>query len=171
MRRALVAAAILCVTLIGSGCAGYRLGPTSGAVAGAQSLQVNLFQNLTLEPRLAEPLAFSMRRFIQQDGTYRLNTDGAADVVVTGVIVDFRRSELSFRREDTLTARDYALRMTANVTAIDRLTGKTLVERRVSGRTTLRVDADLASAERQAIPLLAEDLARNITALLVDGEW
>ena len=39
------------------------------------------------------------------------------------------------------------------------------------GRTTLRPGADFSSAERQAVPLLAEDLARNITSLLVDGSW
>ena len=39
------------------------------------------------------------------------------------------------------------------------------------GRTTLRVGSDLTSSERQAIPLAAEDLARHVTSLLVDGEW
>jgi hypothetical protein len=29
----------------------------------------------------------------------------------------------------------------------------------------------LTDAERQALPLLAEDLARNITALLTEGAW
>ena len=45
------------------------------------------------------------------------------------------------------------------------------LERDVTGRTTIRVGADLGSVERQATPLLAEDLARNITALLADGSW
>jgi len=30
---------------------------------------------------------------------------------------------------------------------------------------------DLNSAERQAAPLIADDLARIVTALLVDGNW
>jgi hypothetical protein len=29
----------------------------------------------------------------------------------------------------------------------------------------------MTNAERQATPLLAQDLARNVTALLVDGTW
>jgi hypothetical protein len=37
--------------------------------------------------------------------------------------------------------------------------------------TLIRVGSDLTSAERQALPLLAADLARNITALLADGTW
>jgi hypothetical protein len=61
--------------------------------------------------------------------------------------------------------------MLARITARDRVTGRTLFDRNVNGRTSLFVGNDLPSAERQAIPLLAEDLARNATALLVDGEW
>jgi hypothetical protein len=35
----------------------------------------------------------------------------------------------------------------------------------------VRVGNDLTSAERQALPLAADDLARSITALLADGTW
>jgi len=57
------------------------------------------------------------------------------------------------------------------VTARDAVSGKVLVDRRVTGYTLVRAGADLTSAERQALPLLAEDLARRVTALLVDGSW
>ena len=67
--------------------------------------------------------------------------------------------------------RDYALGMTAKLTVRDRGTGKILFDREVSGRTTIRSGSDLASAERQAVPMLAEDLARNATSLIVDGNW
>ena len=39
------------------------------------------------------------------------------------------------------------------------------------GGKGMRVVEDLASAERQAMPLLAGNLARNITSMLVDGTW
>jgi hypothetical protein len=61
--------------------------------------------------------------------------------------------------------------MTAKFTVRDRGTGKILFDREVSGRTTIRSGSDLASAERQAVPMLAEDLARNATSLIVDGNW
>lgn len=139
--------------------------------AGSKSVQVTFFQNRTLEPRLTEPLAFALRRALQQEGSYRLNTRGDGDIVLSGVITQFRRSELSFQREDVLTVRDYALSLSARVLAVERSSGRTLLDREVMGRTTIRVGNDLASAERQAIPLLADDLARNVTSLLVDGEW
>jgi hypothetical protein len=113
----------------------------------------------------------SLRRRLQQDGTYRLATRDDGDVILSGSIQDFRRSELSFQPRDIITIRDYQVTIVASITAVERLTGRVLLERDVSGRTTLRVGDDLASAERQAIPLLAEDLARNVTTLLVEGSW
>jgi len=35
----------------------------------------------------------------------------------------------------------------------------------------IRVGDDLTSTERQALPLLAADLAKNVTTLLVEGTW
>jgi hypothetical protein len=153
------------------GCAGYRLGPTNGLVAGSKSIQINLFQNETMEPRLIEPVASAIRKNIQRDGTYRLNTRNEGDIVVDGIITAYERTGLSFNPRDILTPRDFQVRLSAKITAIERSTGKTILEREVLGRTTLRTSMDLASAERQAVPLLADDLAKNVTSLLVDGTW
>ena len=153
------------------GCAGYHLGPTNGLEAGARSIQINLFRNDTLEPRLTEPVATALRRQIQRDGTYRLATQGDGDIIVDGLITDFRRDGVTFDPRDILTVRDYELTLYARVKAVERGTGRVLLEREVIGRTTIRSGPDLTSSERQAAPLLAEDLARNLTNLLVDGTW
>jgi len=161
----------LLVVLIFSGCAGYRLGPTNGIVAGSRSVQVNLFENKTWEPRLTEPLATSLRRTIQRDGTYKLDTHGNGDIIVDGVITEFRRSGVTFQPADVLTVRDYELTLYAKVKATERGTGRIMFDSEVFGRTTIRSGPDLPSAERQAAPLLAEDMAHNIASLLVDGTW
>ena len=92
-------------------------------------------------------------------------------VIVSGVLLRYEREGVSFQPNDILTARDFSVRLAARVTAVERTSGKTLLQREVLGRTTLRAGADLASAERQAVTLLADDLARNVTSLLVDGQW
>lgn len=157
--------------LLLAGCAGYTLGPTNGMPAGARSVQINLFRNETWEPRLTDPVATALRRWIQRDGTYRLATHGDGDIVVDGVLTDFRRDALSFQPNDIITARDYELIMTANIKAVERATGRVVLETTVYGRTTIRTGPDLPSTERQAAPIIAEDMARNITTLLVDGTW
>jgi hypothetical protein len=153
-----------------AGC-GYQLGPTNGVPAGSRSVQINLFKNDTWEPRLSEPIATSLRRWIQRDGTYRLATKGDADIIVDGIIVEFNRSGISFQPSDVLTVRDYEVSAVADVKAYERATGKILLETKALGRTTIRSGPDLPSAERQAAPLIAEDMARRITSLLVDGNW
>ena len=146
-----------------TGC-GYRLGPTNGERAGARSVQINPFENKTIEPRLIEAVSFALRKQLQQDGTYRLNTAGDGDIVMTGAIVTYERHSLSFQPRDAITPRDYRLTITAQVTARERATGKVLLDRKVTGHSDIRVGPDLSSAEREALPLVAADLARNTTA-------
>lgn len=166
-----VSAMLAVLAVFGSGCSSYRLGPVTEFAAGARSIRVETFVNRTTEPRLSDALALQLRKRLQQDGTYRLDTKGDADVVVTGTIVDFDRQGLSFQPRDVITPRDYRITIMAQVIARERATGKILLNRRVAGHTNLRVGADLSTTERQAMPVLAEDLARNITSLLVEGEW
>jgi hypothetical protein len=154
-----------------SGCAGYRLGPSNGLKAGEKSVQLNPFSNRTLEPRLGDAVMTALRNDLQQDGTYRLSTHGPADVVVTGVITRYTRHELSFVPNDVLTVQDYLVSMTAQVTAREPGTGKVLFDRSLTGSTMVRVGSDITGAERQAIPLLAQDLARKVVGLLADGSW
>ena len=154
-----------------AGCAGYRLGPTNGLSAGAKSVQVRAFLNQTLEPRLTDTVTQQVRKTLQRDGTFRLATRQDGDTLLSGVLTRYQRFELSLSPEDVLTVRDYRLLLTAQVTATDRATGKVLLNQPVNGVTLIRVGSDLTSAERQALPLLASDLARNVTALLADGSW
>ena len=154
-----------------TGCAGYKLGPSNGMEAGSRSVQINPPVNQTFEPRIAEALNHQLRKQMQRDGTYRLNTRGEGDVVVSTTITKYNRIGETFQRRDTLTARDYRVQLFAQVIAYDRITGKNVINREFVGRTSVRLGTDQASAERQALPLVTEDLARIITSALVDGEW
>jgi hypothetical protein len=163
--------AALALILAACGCTGYRLGPVTAQTERGKSIQVNFFQNHTLEPRLVEAVNQALRKNLQQDGTYKLNTRGAGDIIINGVIVNYQRQGLSFQPTDTLTVRDYQITLVTKVTAVERGSGKVILDREVTGRTTVRSGTDLPSAERQALPLLADDLAKNATTLLVEGAW
>jgi len=159
------------VAMVLTGCAGYKLGPTGGAIAGARSIQINSFQNQTEEPRLIEPLNTALRKTIQRDGTYKLSTHDDADIVLNGIFTRYTRSGVTYQPGDIITVRDYNLNIFAKIIATDRSTGKILVEREVVGKTTIRVGTDLGSAERQAVSMLADDFARNAVSILADGTW
>lgn len=152
-------------------CAGYRLGSVNPELTRGKSIQVNFFENKTLEPRLVEAINHALRKSLQQDGSYRLNTRGDGDLIVQGAILSYVRQGVSFQPNDILTVRDYQMTLTAKVTARERASGKVVLDKEVTGRTTVRVGSDLPSAERQALPLLADDFARKATTLLVEGTW
>ena len=154
----------------GGGCA-YQLGPSSGVPAGARSVAVLPFDNETLEPRVTEAIQTALRAQLQQEGTFHLARQSDADVVVSGKVVEIRRVEQSFQSRDVRVLRDYRFEIVADVSAVQRGSGRKVLDERIEGHTMLRVQSDLASAERQAMPLLAANLARNITSRLVDGSW
>src|SRR5436190_20466937 len=114
-----------------TGCAGYRLGPTTGIGRLDKSVQVIAFSNQTLEPRLTDAVSSQLRKHLQSDGTFRLATQDDGDIVVSGIITRYQRGELSFNPGDTLTVRDFRLIMTAHVTARERSSGKVLLDKPV----------------------------------------
>lgn len=161
----------LCVAAGLAGCAGYRLGPTGGQSAGARSVQIVPFINRTDEARLSDAVTTALRKEVQRDGTFRLATRDPGDVVVNGSLTRYERREVSLVADDVATVRDYNVSLTAQVTARERGTGKVLFDRPITSYTLIRVSPDLTSTERQALPLLATELARRVAALLADGSW
>ena len=158
--------------VVATGCAGYHLGPTNGLEAGEKSLQIRPLANQTIEPLLTDAVTQQLRKQVQQDGTFKLSTHGDPDLFLTGVITRYQRTEVTFASTDVLTTRDFRLTLTAQITVIERSTGRELLKDvTVNGYTLVRVGSDLTSAERQVLPLLADDLAKNAVARLAEGKW
>lgn len=139
-------------------------------VAGAQSIEIVPFNNKTLEPRLGDAVTQALREHIQADGTYRLASGEPGDIVVTGDIIGYTRSGVSFLAADVYTAQSYNVIVTAHVIA-RKSDGTLLLDKNVNGQTLVQTGTDLEDAERQAMPVLAEDLSRNINELLTEGPW
>ena len=161
---------VVLIVLCAGGCA-YRVGPTNRVSAGARTVQVLPFQNLTLQPRLSSDVSTALRKSIQADGTYTLSHQDDADIVLSGEIKRYQRDILTFEADDVRTPRDINGYMVAQVVARDRASGDVILDREVTGHSKIRIVEDLPSAERQAVPLMAEDLARIVTDALVDGSW
>jgi hypothetical protein len=155
------------VLLLG-GCAGYHLGPVNGETAGAKTVQVLPFSNQTLEPRLGDAATQALREQLQTDGTYHLEAD-SGDIIISGEIKSYQRQGLSYLNSDVLTASNYRVSMVAHIVAREH--GKVLLDKDVTGATLVHVGSDLADAERQALPLLAEDLAKRVTEQITEGMW
>ncbi|MBW8863670.1 MAG: hypothetical protein JF609_01880 [Verrucomicrobia bacterium] len=154
-----------------AGCASYHLGPVMDGKAGDKSVEVLPFNNQTLEPRLGDALTQALRERLQTDATYHLATHGNGDIVVTGVVRSYRRIGLGYSSSDSVTPENYRIEVVVHVTAREHDSGKALLDRDVKGNTLVHIGSDLASSERQALPLVSEELARNITELLAEGTW
>ena len=159
------------IAIVLAGCASYHLGPADGAVAGDKSIEVLPFNNQTLQPRLGDAITQSLRERLQIDGTYHLATAGQGDVVVTGVVRQYERQGLGYLNTDAVTPDNFRIGITVHVVARERASGKLLLDKDVKGHTLVHIGADLASAELQALPLLADDLSENIIEQLTDGTW
>lgn len=165
IRFLIIALALSVVT----GC-GYTVGPTNGLTAGEKKIQITPFLNHTLEPRLGDAVTTALRQNIQRDGTYHLATHGDADIIVTGTVTKYDRHELNFEPRDVLTVKDFRVNVEAKITARN-VTSGTSTNWTATAYTLVRVGSDLTSSERQALPDLADQLAKTVTDSLVDGSW
>lgn len=154
-----------------AGCASYHLGPVMEDKAGDKSVEVLPFNNQTLQPRLGDALTQALRQRLQVDATYHLATHGDGDIIVTGVIRHYQRIGLGYSSTDSVTPENYRIEVIVHVIARERSSGKAIIDRDVKGHTLVNIGTDLASAERQVLPLISEDLAQNITELLTEGAW
>jgi hypothetical protein len=171
MRQLKIIPVLGAFVLLLAGCSAYHLGPANKAIAGERTVEVAPFNNQTLQPRLGDAITQNLREQLQQDGTFRLATSEPGDIVVTGLIKAYTRVGLSYLNTDAITPQDFRVEVVVHVTARDRASGKLLIDKDVKGHTLVNIGSDLASSEREALPLLAEDLNRNITELLTEGSW
>jgi hypothetical protein len=128
-----------------------------------------MFQNQTLQPQIETRITNAILKRLQADGAARVAWEADADIVVRGVITKYERKVLRGQKDDSVVPREYRLRVEARVEARDRLTGNVVVPVTVlTGQADSFIGSDLQSAEQQALPLLAEDLARQVVSLLVE---
>lgn len=159
------------IGLLSIGCAGYRLGPSTGNPPGAISIEIQPLRNETSQPRLTESTTQALRRELQSDGTYRLATQDDGDWILSGSLEEYQRGAVSFDPSDVITPRDFQITVVARVHVRSRVTGEVVLDRIVTGRTTVRTGSDQVSSEHQSLPLLTGDLARSIVSAMADGDW
>jgi hypothetical protein len=165
-RVAVILAGLGCA--LAAGCMGYHVGPV--LKADYRSVAVPMFRNKTYKPQLEAQITNGIIKRLQADGTLRVDSVAKADVVVTGEIINYNRLALRLAKEDTRVPREYRLIITVNVAAHDRRTGKVVLKPTdVSGSADMFIGFDLQSAEYQALPLVADDVARQVVSLLVES--
>jgi hypothetical protein len=167
------ALALLSILALGplSGCAGYRVGNTSGRdLQGVRSVYVPVAKNTSLQPDIQMIVTNAIIRRFNDDGTLEVNQDANADSELDVVITNIQHTEVSSTTSDILVAAQYQVTIQGTATYVNRRLGRKIFENiAVSGSTTFFTQSDIQEGERQALPLAARDLANNTVKLITEG--
>ena len=156
--------------LLLAGCAGYTLGPAKPEfLSNVHRLAVPSFRNNTLLPRMESLVATTVVRQLQQDGTYQIVNEEAADAVLIGTVERVTRTPARSVLGNVLLTQEFTLILSLRYQLIERGTNKVLDTGRVDGQTNFFVSGDVQQDERQAIPLAAERAAVRLTSQLTEG--
>jgi hypothetical protein len=162
---------VVLVTLAFDGCAGYRVGNTSGRdLQGVRSIYVPVARNTSLQPDLQMTVTNAIIRRFNSDGTLTVNQTVNADSELDVTITSIQKTPVRSSQTDILITAQYQLTIQATATYVNRKLGRKMFENfPVVGSTTFFTQSDIQEGERQALPLAAEDLADNTVKLITDG--
>jgi hypothetical protein len=171
MTRWEVPAAFLCllssVVLFG-GCAGYQLG--TGSQQKFSTLFIAPVTTEALIPQARELVTTQLRESFIRDGRIRLvNSAAEAEAVLQVSLSGYDRTVAVSRQDDTGLARRFDVALRAHATLTNERTKEAFFVRRpVTAKRGVFTDSGLVPSEYQALPLLAEQLASEVTHAVLD---
>ena len=159
----------LLLALLVGGCAGYRLGPATPAhLSHIKTIAVPTFGNTTLVPRIEALVTGTVIKQFQQDGTFRIASENQADAVLKAEVVTVGRNPARSVRGNVLSTTEFNLNLSVRYSLVGR-DGKPLSAGGASGSTSFFVGSDVSTDERQALPLAAEEMAKQLVSQLSEG--
>ncbi|MBO5750907.1 MAG: hypothetical protein J6R80_00710 [Kiritimatiellae bacterium] len=145
-----------------SGC-GANYSWRSNVPAAMRTVTVPTFRNESDTQEAGAIAARQVLREIQREGTFKIKAQGEAALEVQGTIVSLETGGGAFDRRAGLRISGHEIVAQANVSIIDKMNGKVLVESKLySARTTSTSAQDGTTARRDATGRVMEDLARQI---------
>jgi hypothetical protein len=136
---------------------------------GVHRVAVPIFKNTTITPDIQAIATTTVIKQIQQDGTYEVTGVDQADAVVVGTIVNVERTKARSLVGNVIASAEFNLRITIDFRIERPNTSQLMAQRSVEGDTSFFVGNDIATQERQAIPLAVEDLAVQFVSFLSEG--
>lgn len=166
MKRLPFTSCLLSLVLL-SGCAGYKLGPVHKNEF--RSVAVPMFKNRTLKPQLEAQVTNAIIKRFHADGSLAVKSVDDADIIVRGVVVGYDRITIRGQRLDTTVPSELRVTIHASIEAYDRVTGAVVVPATVvSANADTFIGTDQQTSELQALPLIADDLAKKAVSLIAE---
>jgi hypothetical protein len=166
--KSLFAAIVACLCL--NGCLGYQIGPAKpNYLSEVHTIAVPIFKNDTLIPRIEALVTGTVIKQFQQDGTYAIGNEDNSDAILKGEISNISRSPARSVRGNVLATTEFNLVMRVKYRVVGR-DGKTIgPPGEAQGTTSFFVGSDVVTDERQALPLVTEELATRLVSQLSEG--
>ena len=166
MKRLALAAFCICL----NGCLGYHIGEVKPFyLKDVKTIAIPTFKNETLIPHIDSLVTDTVIKHFQQDGTYRIVNESAADAVLKAEITRITRSPARSLVGNVLATTEFNLSMHVRYRLVTR-TGEMLTSSAEAvGTTSFFVGTDVTTDERQALPLATEELAVHLVRQLSEG--
>lgn len=144
-----------------AGCAGYSW--TSSVPENLRTVAVPTFANASDVTELGSVVTRQVLREIQREGTFGIAAVGDSAIEVQGRIVSGDAKVIAYERSTGVRNREHRFAVVAEVSFIDKLSGRVLVNnRRYRASTTFLASSDVMTGERDASGRIGEELARQI---------
>jgi hypothetical protein len=136
---------------------------------GVHRVAVPIFKNTTIASDIQAIATTTVIKQIQEDGTYDVTGADRADAIVVGTIDSVERTKARSLQGNVLASAEFNLRITIDFRIERPNTGQLMAQKSVEGDTSFFVGNDIATQERQAIPLALEDAAVQFASFLSEG--
>lgn len=158
----------IALALVGSGCAGYKLGST--LPPDIKTVYVPVVKNETSEPLIENDTTRDIITAIQRDGALKVVPADQADAVLNVSLKRFLLTPIAYDVRNTDTPDEYRLVIAASFVMYRRATGQVIVEHpSVQGETTVRVFGDISTSKRSGLRNATQDLAREISDKMLEA--
>lgn len=166
-RRSLMATAS--ALLLASGCASYRFGPS--VPEELRTLAVPVFENASGYPEIDAVVTQYVLREVQREGTFKIRPVESASLKLLGRLARTDLEALAPDRNYGTRAAEYRYALTAEITLVERGSGKLLLNAvPVKASTTFLTHGDMLTGMQDAYPRIAKELARGIVDAVL-AQW
>lgn len=168
MRHMLLALSIT-AALLAAGCATYHFG--SKVPAELRTIAVPVFENASGYPEIDAVVTEYVLREVQREGTFKIKRIDSASLKLLGKLVRSDISAISFDRNYSSRASEYRYALTAEITLVERGTGKLLIDAMpIRADTTFLTSGDMLTGMQDAYPRIAKELSRKIVDAVI-AHW
>jgi hypothetical protein len=163
-----VACLLSSILCFNAGCANYRLG--TGSTLKFATLYVAPVTSEALLPQARVLVTTQLREALLRDGRVTLvDSPEQADATLTIILHSYNRSVAVSRTDDTGLARRFDVTLEALATLVDNRTKQPYFARRpLEAKRGVFTDSGLVPSEYEAMPLLAESLAKETVHAVLD---